>query len=335
MKKLSVLVPLVMLCIAAAAQKDKTEKTVLSGERAKELLRSIKLDSAKFLNNTGTEACLCIDSISLTNKNSEQLSQEISKCIDEQVTGYEMALKLYRSMIDTGKNKNIIMNYGKKSGEYQHYYFQIETWLKDSCRSLNKAIASNNQESEYSFSKDDKAIALYNKGVPFLDNEKYKEALPYFEEAVKQDPKFAFAWDNIGICNRRLNNFDAAIEAYNKSLELDPKGKTPLQNIPVAYEYKKEYDKALDAYLNILKYYPDDAEAYYGAGRIYAYFKVDLEKSLQYICKCYNIYTNTKSPYRVDAEKQISYLYGKMKADGKEELFYKILKDNNINSSKN
>jgi tetratricopeptide (TPR) repeat protein len=317
------------------AQKDKTEKTVLTDQQSKEILKSLSFDTTKFLRDYSMNACTCIDSISLTNKNSDQVSKEIAECIDKQVSGYQMILKLFGSLMNTGKNNNIVINTDKKSADYQHYYFQIESWLKDSCKSLNKAIASNNLESEYSFSKDDEAIALYNKGVPYLDNENYKEALTYFEKAVKQDPKFAFAWDNIGICNRRLNNFDAAIEAYNKSLELDPKGKTPLQNIPVAYEYKKEYDKALEAYLNILKYYPDDPEAYYGAGRIYAYFKVDHEKSLQYMCKCYNIYANTKSPYRVDAEKQISYLYGKMKADGKEELFYKILKDNNINASKN
>lgn len=335
MKTVLITLAFTMSGLLAFAKKDKTEKTVLTDNQSKENLKSLAIDTTKFLRDFSMNACKCIDSISLTNKNSVQLSKEISECIDKQVSVYQMTLKLFSSLTGPGKNKKIIINTDKKSADYQHYYFQIESWLKDSCKSLNKAIASNNEESEYSFSKDDEAVALYNKGISYLDNENYKEALPYFEKAVKQDPKFAFAWDNIGICSRRLNNFDAAIEAYNKSLELDAKGKTPLQNIPVAYEYKKEYDKALDAYLNILKYYPDDPEAYYGAGRIYAYFKIDLEKSLQYMCKCYNIYTNTKSPYRVDAEKQISYLYGKMKADGKEELFYKILKDNNINTPKN
>jgi tetratricopeptide (TPR) repeat protein len=323
---------LILLCTNSWAQKD---TTVLSGESAKEFIRGMKIDTTKFLNTASLSACKCIDSISLIDKNSDQLSQEISRCIDKQAGAYMLAKKVYHSMVDTGKNINIIVNNNKKSTEYVGCYFQIEAWLKDSCKSLNKAVASNNKESEYSLSKNEEAINLYIKGNGFFENENYKEALTYFEKAVKKDPKFAFAWDNIDICNRRLNNFDAAIEAYNKSLALDPKGKTPLQNIPVAYEYKKDYDKALQAYFNILTYYPDDPEAYYGAGRIYAFFKIDFEKSLQYMCKCYNIYTNTKSPYRVDAEKQISYLYGKMKTDGKEDLFYKILEDNNIKPSKN
>ena len=36
------------------------------------------------------------------------------------------------------------------------------------------------------------------------------------------------------------------------------------------------------------------------------------------MCKAYNIYTNSNSPYRVDAEKNINYIYSKMKEDGKE-----------------
>ena len=324
-----------MLCSCTLAQTDTTEKKTLSDQQSKEILKKLNIDTTKFLKDFAVEACKCIDSISLINKNSEEISSAISNCIDKQVSAYQLLIKLYRSMSDTGKNKNITIEVGKNSNEYKYYYFQIEHWLKDSCKPLNKAVAANNKESEYSFSKNGEALAYYRKGAEALGNENYKEALSYFENAVKRDSKFAFAWDNIGICNRRLNNFDAAIEAYNKSLEIDPKGKTPLQNIAVAYEYKKNYDKALEAYLNILTYYPDDPEAYYGAGRIYAYFKPDYEKALQYMCKAYNIYTNIKSPYRVDAEKQVSYLYGKMKNDGKEELFSKILKNNNITPSKN
>jgi cytochrome c-type biogenesis protein CcmH/NrfG len=35
-----------------------------------------------------------------------------------------------------------------------------------------------------------------------------------------QDPEFAFAWDNLGISYRRLNNYDKAIDAYSKSIAI-------------------------------------------------------------------------------------------------------------------
>ena len=55
-----------------------------------------------------------------------------------------------------------------------------------------------------------------------------------------------------------------------------------------------------------------------------------MEKALQNMCKAYNMYTKTSSPYRVDAQKNINYIYGQMKANGKEERFFEILEENNI-----
>jgi tetratricopeptide (TPR) repeat protein len=104
----------------------------------------------------------------------------------------------------------------------------------------------------------------------------------------------------------------------------------PLQNIAVVYEYKKEYDKELDAYKRLLEIYPDDPEVYYGIGRIYTFFKNDPEKGLDNFCKAYNLYIKINSPYRTDAEKNISSIYRQMKKDNKENVFLKILKDNNI-----
>jgi cytochrome c-type biogenesis protein CcmH/NrfG len=55
-----------------------------------------------------------------------------------------------------------------------------------------------------------------------------------------QDPEFAFAWDNLGISYRRLNNYDKAIDAYSKSIAIDPKWINAATNIAVAYIHKKK-----------------------------------------------------------------------------------------------
>ena len=143
---------------------------------------------------------------------------------------------------------------------------------------MKKNLASNNKESSaFSFSKNEKAIEQYNKGIDFLKTENYKEALTWFKKAVKTDPQFAFSWDNFGICSRKLDKLDDALEAYNKSLNIDPRGKTPLQNIPVVYQFKQEYDKAIEAYNKLLTAYPGDVEGYFGIGRMYI-LKSDLER---------------------------------------------------------
>jgi tetratricopeptide (TPR) repeat protein len=121
------------------------------------------------------------------------------------------------------------------------------------------------------------------------------------------------------------------MDAYKRSLAIEPAGKTALQNIPVIYQFKKDYDKAIEAYNKLLAVFPGDPEGYFGIGRMYI-LKSDLEKGLDNLCKAYNIYTETSSPYRVDAQTLISGIYKEMKANGKEELFNKILKDNHIST---
>ncbi|MGG9972319.1 tetratricopeptide repeat protein [Ferruginibacter sp. SUN002] len=294
-------------------------------------LNDLKIDSVQMLRTSAQLACKCIDSININEKGNKEISEGIKNCIDNQTGAYQLISKLMSASANNS-DKAITINYNidKESNEYKRYYFQIEHWLMDSCASLKLAVASNNDGSEFSYSNDPKAASEYNDGVDYMQKEKYKEALAHFEKAVKIDDKFAFAWDNIGLCNRRLGKLDDALKAYNKSLQISPLGKTPLQNIPVVYEFKKDYDKALKGYSDMLSVYPTDPESYYGMGRIYLLYKEDFENGLQNMCKAYNLYIEQNSPYRVDAEKNIQYIYGKMKAAGNEDRFNKILKENNI-----
>jgi tetratricopeptide (TPR) repeat protein len=329
MKNAILLFLLTFIFFSTEAQKKRKKDKEPSLEQIDKML-SQQLDSDVFLANAAKRSCLCIDSIDIINKNHKELSTAISVCIDKEATVYQMSSKLFSSMFNSGKNNKIEINQNKESAEYRRYYYDIERWLNDSCSALKKTASSNNKISAFSFSDNGDAINAYNEGIEKLKTDSFKDALPWFEKAVKQDEKFAFAWDNIGVCKRKLGDLDGALEAYTKSLQLDPKGKLPLQNIPVVYEFKKEYDKALEAYKNLSKIYPDDPEAYYGAGRMYE-LKGDIEKALDNMCKAYTAYVEINSPYRVDAENNINIYYKKMKAAGKEELFYKILKENNLN----
>lgn len=333
MKKIIPLIGIIF-CFAqnCFAQTDKT-KTVLSTEDTRQLMGSLKLDTVKILRENSLAACHCIDSVLKSRKiGSENKTslEDVSICIDKETGVYQMTMKLYHSL--TSADKNIILNTNKNSADYKRYYTDIENWLMDSCSALKILVGSNeNVESEFSVSKDPEAIKQYNAGIIFFAKEEYASALPYFKKAVEADPKFIFAWDDLAICYRRTGMLDMALECYNKSLQIFPKGKTPLQNIPVIYELQKDYNKALEAYKNMLHFYPGDVETYYGIGRILISYTNDLEQGLDNMCKAYNIYVQMKSPYRVDAEKNIGYVYGKMKEQGKEETFNKILKDNNIN----
>jgi tetratricopeptide (TPR) repeat protein len=321
MKRLHLLFIISLLPVFSFCQTD-----TLTGDAAKKILQQLKIDTASFLSDYGEDACKCIDSITLSRKSRTEINEEIFECINKQTTLYQFMMKLNNQMFGNDSSRNITINVDKNSPDFQRYYFEIERWLKDSCKSLNRAVAAENQESSSSISRDAKAREDYNTGIEWMKKENLEKAITYFEKAVKRDEKFAFAWDNIGICNRKLGNYDAALYAYNI---------TPLHNIPVVYQYQKKYDKALVAYEMLQQQYPKDAEGFYGAAIVYTNYKIDYEKALQNMCKAYNIYVTAGSPYRVDAEKIINYIFSKMKADGKEKRFIEILKENNINTSGN
>ena len=135
------------------------QKDTLTSEQTKNILNQIGFDSASILNKYATNACTCIDSITVRKKDHKQISTDIAACIDRQTILYQSIMEMSRAMKDG--NLNIELNVNKDSRKYKNYYFLIEEWLADSCASLKIAVASNNKESAFSFSKDKKALEEY------------------------------------------------------------------------------------------------------------------------------------------------------------------------------
>ena len=316
MKKTLLVMLTLCFCISGFSQE--------SGKKSDTLLKEL-----------AENGCKCVDSIGTFNKSTEDISADISKCIEKQTGAYQMGSKLMDvellSKISTQKNITININNDINSKEYKGYYYDMERYMMSNCKSLKRIVGANNLENYYSTSKNPEARKLYRKGDDESEKGNYEKAIEYFKKALKVDSLYAFAWDNIGLCYRKLNNYDEAIYAYNRSLNIDVLGQMPLQNIAVAYTYKKDYNKAISAYERLAELDPKNPEIYYGIGRIYATYLNEYEKGLENMCKAYNLYDKAKSPYRTDAENVIGFIFTDMKKQGKTERFNEILKENNIN----
>jgi tetratricopeptide (TPR) repeat protein len=296
-----------------------------------------KSNQESLLKELAENGCKCIDSISTYNKTPEEVAKEMSNCIKKQTGAYQMGSKLMKidtlnaKVVDGKKQINVSVNTDENSDEYKKYYYELERYMMNNCASLKEKIAGNEKQSAKSYSENKKALEFYSKGHDESKKGNFEKAVEYFEKAVKEDPEFAFAWDNLGVNYRKLNNFDKAIECYNKSLEIDPNGMMPLQNIAIAYQYKKEYDKAIEAFQKLAGIDKNNPEVYYGIGNIYTRYLQNYEEGLNYMCKAYKLYIEQKSPYRTDAENLIAIIYSEMKKQGKEEDFRQILNANDIN----
>jgi tetratricopeptide (TPR) repeat protein len=331
MYKLTFFVALLIALSAttAFAQKKKKEKKLSTGE-SQALMDKLFADNTVFLRNAGNSACSCIDSVDKAEADYTKKLDGISLCIDKEVSSYELSVQMLSVLKSPAKNNEITMS-SKGSASYKQSYYEIERWLKDSCNNMNEAIARDERVGEKSFSKNPEAYAAYEKGVPLMQAEKYAECIPWFEKAVAIDSQFVFAWDNLGVSYRRTGQLDKAENAYKKSLSIEPTGKTALQNIALVYMSQGKANESISAYTEILKHYPGDPETYYGISIVYLENKKNFPLALDYMCKAYNLYIELKSPYRSDAEKVIQMIYSQMKKDNKEDDFYRILKENNIN----
>jgi len=71
----------------------------------------------------------------------------------------------------------------------------------------------------------DPSVTIYNQGVELMLAKRFPEAQAKFEEAVKENPRFAEAHNNLGYTLRKQGaaNFQKSLEHYNTALELKPK----------------------------------------------------------------------------------------------------------------
>ncbi len=303
---------------------------------ADSLFSKLEFNKETFIIDYADNACNCIDSISLYNKSSANVSEEIGVCISRQLPGYLISIDLLDALssieimkIDsTEESKSIaleITEYDENSEKYQSAYFEIERYLLENCEQVREKVSEDNKEVKSSFSENDAAIILYDRGVREYEAKEFDKAIKSFKKAVKIDSDFAFAWDNLGLAYRHTKQYKKAIKAYEKSIKVDPKGFTPRQNLAIVYTYLKDYDKAIEAYENLAKIDDSNPEVYYGIGIIQCTYKEQFEKALRNMCIAYTLYVKQNSPYRSDAEKAINMIFSHMSKQNQEELFYEIL----------
>ena len=284
------------------------------------------------------QACECVAGLDIDMDKTEK-SEEISNCISSAIMSDQIQTKFVDDLkveidsltsqkgmgIDTlavkGKQINIVVD---------ENYEEIQEYMYDNCEALKDFYFTDNEKHENSVSDKKKAKKFYKQGEVAFQKGEFGKAVTLYAKAVKKDKKFAFAWDNLGYSYRKLGNFKEAIRCYKKSLELDPKGKMPLMNLGVAYELNNELDEAISAYKNYANHYPDDPESFYGIGRLH-YKQKNYEPALDYMIQAFILYNEMKSPYKIDAEKHIAWMYNELKEKGNLEIFNKMAEKHNLN----
>ncbi|HEY5752920.1 MAG TPA: tetratricopeptide repeat protein [Chthoniobacterales bacterium] len=69
------------------------------------------------------------------------------------------------------------------------------------------------------------AVVAYNEGVDLMKDKRFAQAQSKFEQAIKLDPGFAEAYNNLAFVLRKQGstNFKKSLAYYNKAIQLKPK----------------------------------------------------------------------------------------------------------------
>jgi Flp pilus assembly protein TadD/peroxiredoxin len=120
----------------------------------------------------------------------------------------------------------------------------------------------------------DGAEAHYGLGSVYLQLQKSAEARKSFVRATELHANYPGtlprAWNNLGILAAREGRTNEAIANFQRALKADPDYSVAIDNLGNAYRQDKQWESAKSAFRRALELDAQDAEANYGLGMVFA-----------------------------------------------------------------
>lgn len=95
--------------------------------------------------------------------------------------------------------------------------------------------------------------AHYNRGITYLNDERYSEAVTAFQNAITLDADFTTAHYNLGLTYLKMETYPRAVDALQKTITLDHNYKAAHHALALAYLGQQELGKARDTAREALK----------------------------------------------------------------------------------
>ena len=155
--------------------------------------------------------------------------------------------------------------------------------------------------------KGDDFNLLYLIGTSYTQVKKPKNAINYFEEALKINDNHIATCNNLGAVYFELNRYEDAIKIYLKLLRIDPHYSAAQNNLAACFSKIKNYDDSINILQKLLKKEPNNFQAYNNLGNIYTDVRKN-ELALINYKKALEI-----NPNFLNAYENLGYLYSENK----------------------
>ncbi|MBX7167985.1 MAG: tetratricopeptide repeat protein [Pirellulales bacterium] len=97
------------------------------------------------------------------------------------------------------------------------------------------------------------------RGLAWYEKRQLDNALKDYSEAIRRDPKYAFAYNNRGVVWEAKGALDNALVDYSEAIRLDPQNPFAFNNRGVVREAKRDYARALRDYSDAIRLDPQYA----------------------------------------------------------------------------
>ena len=104
---------------------------------------------------------------------------------------------------------------------------------------------------------------LYKRGINYMSNEKFQDAVRSFDLALRIDPQYVDAWIKRGYAHFHLAEYPVAIRSYDRALEIDVNNAEAWNMKGLAYYKMKNYDKAIECCEKAIDIDPNDGMSWY------------------------------------------------------------------------
>jgi protein O-mannosyl-transferase len=114
------------------------------------------------------------------------------------------------------------------------------------------------------------ARASFERGNGLRDEGRLEEAAAQYRDAIRREPEFAEAHNNLGLVLGRRGRAAEAIEEISKALDIAPDLRAAHNNLAIIYAMQGDIDRAARQFGEVLRLDPQDADAHFNLGLLLA-----------------------------------------------------------------
>uniref|UniRef100_A0A674GQ59 dolichyl-phosphate-mannose--protein mannosyltransferase n=1 Tax=Taeniopygia guttata TaxID=59729 RepID=A0A674GQ59_TAEGU len=119
-------------------------------------------------------------------------------------------------------------------------------------------------------SKQAKKKVHYNVGKNLADKGNQSAAIKYYREAVRLNPKYVHAMNNLGNILKERNELHEAEELLSLAVQIQPDFAAAWMNLGIVQNSLRRFEEAEQSYWTAIKHRKKYPDCYYNLGRLYA-----------------------------------------------------------------